>query len=163
MKTLFALLLVSGAALADDAAIRQCRTLADGAGRLACYDAIALAAPAPAGTVAAAAAAVAAPAAATSAAPPTRAQQEASFGFEATLARQAKIESVESYIEGRFDGWAPNQQIRLANGQVWRVVDGSEGVTNLNNPKVTVVRGSLGSIFLEIDGTNRSPKVRRVQ
>lgn len=157
MKTLFALLLVSGAALADDAAIRQCRTLADGAGRLACYDAITLAAAAPAGTVAAAAP-VAAPAAA-----PTRAQQEASFGLEATLAKQAKIESVESYIEGPFDGWVPNQQIRLANGQVWRVVDGSEGVTNLNNPKVTVVRGSLGSIYLEIDGTNRSPKVRRVQ
>ena len=41
MKALpLTLLLLSGAALADDAAITKCRALGDGAARLACYDAI---------------------------------------------------------------------------------------------------------------------------
>lgn len=149
MKALLALMAVSGSALANDAAIVQCRGQADGAARLACYDAIKV------GAAPAAAPAVAAQ--------PARKELEQSFGMEA-FKPAPKLEEIESHIEGRFDGWRPNQQIRLANGQVWRVVDDSEGITPLlTNPKVKVVRGTLGSMYLEIDGTNRSPKVRRIQ
>ncbi|MES2259596.1 MAG: hypothetical protein V4724_13790 [Pseudomonadota bacterium] len=156
MKALFLLLLVSGSALADDAALLRCRGQADGASRLACYDAIQLGAPMPAasaavGTVAVQPAAV------------SRKELEQNFGMEAVKA-PVKLDEIDSSIVGQFDGWRPNQQIKLANGQVWRVVDGSEGITPLlDNPKVKIVRGTLGSMYLEIDGTNRSPKVRRVQ
>jgi hypothetical protein len=71
--------------------------------------------------------------------------------------------SVVTTIAGEFLGWVPNGQITLANGQVWRVIDGSRGVYKLNNPKVEVKRGALGSFNLDIEGTFQSPKVRRVR
>lgn len=71
--------------------------------------------------------------------------------------------SVTTSIPGEFLGWGPNGQITLANGQVWRVIDGSRGVYKLNNPKVEIKRGALGSFNLDIEGTFQSPKVRRVR
>jgi hypothetical protein len=73
-------------------------------------------------------------------------------------------ESMESTIAGDFDGWGPGSQIKLSNGQVWRIVDGSEAVlTRTNKPKVRIVRNLFGTLFMEVEGTNNSPKVRRVQ
>jgi hypothetical protein len=47
---------------------------------------------------------------------------------------------------------------------VWRVVDGSEAVlAPMQDPKVRIVRNFFGTTFLEIAGTNNSPKVRRVR
>jgi hypothetical protein len=71
--------------------------------------------------------------------------------------------NVVTTIAGEFLGWVPNGQITLANGQVWRVIDGSRGVYKLNNPRVEVKRGALGSFNLDIEGTFQSPKVRRVR
>jgi hypothetical protein len=52
----------------------------------------------------------------------------------------------------------------LANGQVWRVVDGSSAVLpGMDNVRVKVVRNVIGTLFMAIDGTNNSPKVRRVR
>lgn len=157
MKALFLLLFVSGAALADDAAMLQCRSLADVPSRVKCYDAIPLGAAAPV------AAAVAAPAAV-----PTAQQREQSFGMETVKAPKAaepeENKSISSTIAGKFDGWSGNELIKLSNGQVWRIVDGSSAVlAPLTNPKVTVERNFIGTFFLKIEGTNNSPKVRRVQ
>jgi hypothetical protein len=51
----------------------------------------------------------------------------------------------------------------LANGQVWQITDGSEGVYSLVDPLVTIERGSFGSFFLRIEGVGQTPKVRRLQ
>lgn len=76
----------------------------------------------------------------------------------------AKLESIDSHIPGKFDGWGPDQLIKLANGQVWRVVDGSEGIMReKTDVQVKVVRGALGAMYMEIDGINKSPKVMRSQ
>lgn len=157
MKALFLLVFVSGAALADDAAMLQCRSLADVPSRVKCYDAIPLGAAAPAMPAAVAAAAV-----------PTAQQREQSFGMETIKAPKAAVPeestSISSTIAGKFDGWSGNEMIKLGNGQVWRVIDGSSAVlAPLNNPKVTVERNFIGTFFLKIEGTNNSPKVRRVQ
>jgi hypothetical protein len=168
MKKASLLLLLLGAsasALADDAALRKCRALPDAASRLGCYDAIPLgavpsAAPAP---VAAAAPAAAAPAPVASPAPaaPTA---EQGFGMETVKKPAEEPTFIDSTIVGKFDGWGPNARIKLANGQVWRVVDGSEAVlAPMDNPKVRVERNFFGTMFLKIEGTNNSPKVRRVQ
>ncbi|TDY36922.1 hypothetical protein [Janthinobacterium sp. 75] len=154
MKALFLLLFVSGAALADDTAMLQCRSLTDIASRVKCYDAIPLGAAAP----------VAAPVAAV----PTAQQREQSFGMETVKAPKAsepeEHKSISSSIAGKFDGWSGNELIKLSNGQVWRIVDGSSAVLPpLSNPKVTVERNFVGTFFLKIEGTNNSPKVRRVQ
>ncbi|MFS2028025.1 hypothetical protein [Massilia sp. CT11-137] len=135
---LLALLGATGVALADDAAILACRKLADGAARLGCYDAI----PAEARPAAAAAQA---------------------FGLEQKTPEEP-ARSIESTIVGTVAGWGPATLFTLANGQVWKVVDGSSGdLTPVSNPPVKIVRNMFGTLFLEIEGTNASPKVRRVR
>lgn len=146
------LFLVSGSALADDAALLKCRAIPDVAARVACYDAIPVGAARPAQ----------APAAATAAAPAATAEQN--FGMEAVKQRETQPKSVQSTIVGEFDGWGPSSQIRLANGQVWRIIDGSEAVLpRRSDVKVNIERNVFGTIFLRVDGTNSSAKVRRVQ
>jgi len=148
--------LISGTALADDAAMLRCRSITDSTARLACYDAIAIT-PAPPG----------APAAAKTV--PDQATQQATqrqqFGLENTPQPGAPpvLDAIESSIPGPFEGWRGNARFQLANGQVWQVTDGSSAFENLNNPKVKIRRGALGAFYLEIEGTNRSPRVRRLQ
>jgi hypothetical protein len=144
MKKLLCLLLfASGAALAADDAMLKCRSLGDAASRLACYDAIPLGqAPAPA-------------AARTT---------EQSFGMETVKKAEEAPKAIDSTIAGDFDGWGPNARIKLANGQVWQVVDGSEAVlARMHNPKVRIERNFIGTLFLSVEGSNNSAKVRRVQ
>jgi len=149
------LLGAGGAALADDAAILNCRAMTAAAARLACYDAIPVGAGSPAAGVASAAGT--APAAAP-ALPP-----EQAFGLEQTKRPEAP-KSIDSTIPGRFAGWGPSSMFTLANGQVWKVVDGSSAdLQPMQDPKVRIVRNVFGTMFLEIDGTNNSPKVRRVR
>jgi hypothetical protein len=163
MRALVLLLLVSGAALADDAGLLRCRAIKDPMGRLSCYDALVVpasgakaAAPAPTQGTAAGQPAAPAPGQAPAAQTPQQ------FGFE-YKSQPAALEAIESTIPGRFDGWGPNANIRLANGQVWQVIDDSSGVHWIENPKVRIRRGALGAFYLEIEGTNRSPRVRRLQ
>ncbi|MBC8022806.1 MAG: hypothetical protein H7Y14_06785, partial [Burkholderiales bacterium] len=85
------------------------------------------------------------------------------FGMEQRAPAVAPPATMESSIPGRFEGWGPNERIKLANGQVWQVVDGSKAVLDLNNPKVVIRRGMMGGYFLELEDTNRSPRVRRLQ
>ena len=89
------------------------------------------------------------------------ATDEAVFG----LARRAdELQEIKSYIPGRFEGWSRNGRIRLANGQVWQVIDDSTAFYNhLRDPKVTVRRASFGSYLLDIDGVPSTPRVRRVE
>ncbi|QOY92678.1 hypothetical protein IM543_13770 [Massilia sp. UMI-21] len=148
-------LLLSGAALADDAGMLKCRALADKGARLACYDAIPLGAQPPRATATAAPAAVAAVAAR---------GNEDSFGIEAKKRREAEPQSISSTIPGEFEGWGPGARIRLANGQVWRIIDGSEAVLpRMRDVPVTIERNMFGTLFLKVAGTNNSAKVRRVQ
>lgn len=147
-----ALLLLASPGLghADEgAALRRCRGIADAGARLACYDALPLPGP---GVSGAQGAAPPAPAAA-----PSLMER---FGLET---RQPQADRIESHIPGLFTGWDPNSSIRLANGQVWRVVDGSWLHGEWTNPKVTVRRGVFGAFFLDIEGENRSPRVQRVR
>jgi hypothetical protein len=149
-KRLFPLLLLSSAALADDAALLRCRGIAEATARLACYDALPLTATEGKGG----------PAAAKEANQPLTAEQ---FGLEEQLAPKSEVDAIESQIPGRFEGWQPNTRIRLANGQVWQVNDGSSGVHYIDNPKVRIRHGVFSAYYLEIEGTNRSPRVQRVQ
>ena len=141
-----ALVSLASAAHAQDAGLQRCRAIAEAAQRLACYDALPLAAP---------------PASAAAPAAPARSPL-ARFGFE-DRPQGDELPSMQSQVNGRFDGWGPRSLIRLANGQVWEVVDGSSGWVGAVNPKVTLRRGVMDSFFLEFEGLNASPRVRRVQ
>jgi hypothetical protein len=153
MKHAFVVLLGGaclGAIAADDAAMQRCRDLRDAGARLACYDAIPLtsgptASPAPSAAQAPAPAAV--------------------FGFEArpSPAAPEPILSIESAIDGPFDGWLPRGQLKLVNGQVWEVTDGSTAAYGLRSPKVKITRGVSGTFFMAIEGVSQTPRVRRLR
>ena len=61
------------------------------------------------------------------------------------------------------DGWNLEQLIELANGQVWRIADGSRAFFDATNPKVRIERGSFSTFYMVITGTNQAPRVRRVK
>jgi hypothetical protein len=142
MKILLPLLLISTSVLADDAGLLKCRGIGDVSARLACYDAL------PVGE------------AKTVQAAPRQTPEQ--FGME-QQAYRSEIESLESHIPGNFEGWGPRTRIRLANGQLWQISDDSRRMLDFQNPKVSVRRGMLGAFYLEIEGTNISPRVQRVQ
>lgn len=169
MKALLALplLLAANAAFADDAAMLHCRSLSEAGARLACYDAIPVAhvgAPLASASASAPVAAPApAPAAALTSAPTPTPEQR--FGMESVKKAEPETPKfIESTIPGVLTGWGPTTQFTLANGQVWRVVDDSHAdLTPMHDVQVRVVRNFFGTTFLEIAGTNNSPKVRRVR
>ena len=142
MRGWILLLLISGAALADDAALLRCRGIADASKRLACYDAV------PVGE-----------ARAVQAQPRPPAER---FGIEAQPSKE-ELDAIVSSIPGRFEGWEPRTTIQLANGQVWQITDDSSRYFYLNNPKVTIRRGMFGAFYLDIEGSNWSARVRRVK
>lgn len=164
---------LASSASGQDTSLQRCRVIADTTARLACYDALAdaarvpvpparpaapaaVAAPAP---VAATAKATAAPVQAAAVAPARTG--EAAFGLPETR-QPDRVESVESMLSASFSGWGPNSRIRLSNGQVWQVVDGTSVVLPEGARKVAVKRGALGSFYLDIEGLKTSPRVRRV-
>lgn len=154
---------LSAPATAAEPSLTTCRTIADDAQRLRCYDAIVVA-PAPAARAPSAAPATAAPAAPAATQPPP--SPEARFGLPARpapAAPPAEPESIESAIAGRFEGWTPRGRLTLANGQVWEIVDGSQGTYDLASPKVKITRGSFGGFFLSVEGVGQTPRVRRVR
>ena len=141
-NALMLMLLASGAALADDAAVLACRALPDAASRLTCYDAMPLArAPAPA----------------------VAAQQN--FGLRPAVQRktEAQPEVVRSTVVGEIGGWSPGARITLANGQIWRVVDGDAVLPMMRNPQAEVSRGLMGAYFLQLTGHTSAARVARVQ
>jgi len=132
------------ASLATDDSLRRCRVIADANARLACYDAIALPAPGSAR------------------APAPAKETPAQFGLVGAQ-RQVSLDAVESRIPGNFEGWSARSRITLENGQVWQIDDDSRAILELKNPKARVRKGALGAFYLEVEGTNRSPRVKRVQ
>src|SRR4051812_48280917 len=118
--------------------LATCRAIQEAAARLACYDGLPMMAP-PLGAPPPAPVAPRPAAAA-----PSTSQSDASrFGLPATT-RPEPIESVESRIEGHFAGWYAGSRIQLANGSVWQVTDGSSRFADVDNPRVTVRRGTMG-------------------
>jgi len=121
---------------ASDADWLRCRAMADDAQRLACYDREA------------AALSPAAPAAA--------------FGLP-RMAPAHEPAAIESTLSDAIEGWQAGSRIRLANGQVWQVSDDSTGFLRAGTRQVRIRRGALGAFYMEFEGTNRSPRVRRVE
>jgi hypothetical protein len=154
------LLLAAGLAQASDAELQRCRQIADASQRLRCYDALPLAATPSAPAVMRAA--PAAPPAATAPAAGTPSAAADNFGLE-DRSGGTRVDVIESSIVGNFEDWGPNYRFNLANGQVWQVMDGSIGFRSSSDSRVKIRRGMLGAFYLELVGTNRSPRVQRVQ
>jgi hypothetical protein len=134
-----------------EAALQRCAEIVEANARLVCYDVLAKR---PASAAAAAAAAAAAP-------PATPAPSLASrFGL---ADNSAAAQVVESSVGAGFSGWGPNSRIRLDNGQVWQVADGSDAYVAPGPRRARVRKGALGSFIFEIDGLNKTARVRRIE
>jgi len=154
-------LLASSAALADDAAVLKCRTLPDTAQRLACYDAMPVGAPQAAARAAAPTASAPAAAPAPVAVAARTAEQD--FGFEKAK-KKDESDQIESTVVGEFDGWQGNTTIKLANGQTWRISDGSSAyLPKQTNPAIRIKRGVFGALYFQVVGQNNTARVRRVE
>lgn len=146
MKPLLLLiLLASSPAFASEDPVLTCRNLKDPMQRLACYDGIVVAAKP------VASAAPASPAAIKAA--------EQSFGQQ----QKPVVSAIESTIPGKFEGWEPNQLFTLANGQVWKVVDGSSAYFVGNDLKVRIEKGAFSAHFMKVEGSTQYPTVRRIK
>ncbi len=166
MKTIYTVLCIASAAwlaapqvVAAEASWQQCRSLTDATARLRCYDSLPLPSPFP-GELKSGSATMAIPGDNLGASITTPAANQ--FGLEDKKVKEA-VSTVDSQIIGLFEGWHTNSRIKLANGQVWQVSDDSSRSLELNSPKVTIRRGALGTFFLELEGTNYSPRVKRIQ
>lgn len=93
----------------------------------------------------------------------TQARVEADFGRPLQRVPLLEISALESGIPGAFEGWRPKTRIRLANGQLWQISDGSEGTYSLRDSKVRIIRGTFGSFFMQIEGIEQAPRVRRIE
>jgi hypothetical protein len=156
-------LVLSSAAIAhavDDASFQRCRGIRDASARLACYDGLPLDISPSAPQAPPIAPSRPAPPPPPQAAAPQPAQ---GFGLETRAPAVELPTTMESTIAGRFEGWGPNARIKLANGTVWQVVDGTSAAMSVDNPKVVIRRGMMGGFFLELENSNRSPRVRRLQ
>lgn len=79
--------------------------------------------------------------------------------------RPVERTAITSRITGPFKGWRnPGEQVRLANGQTWEIVQFSGPlVVRLDNPEVYIEPASFGAWTLRVEGYNARAKVRRVQ
>jgi hypothetical protein len=168
------LALAASSTWANNAGMLKCRAIADGAKRLACYDAIDLSvattpaapvakstAPTPAAAPPAHNAAANAP---TKSPPPTAAavSPAAEFGLPPKQTAVG-VDRIETTIKGTLDSWQQGSRIRLANGQLWQVTDDSRGLCDCTDRKVVVTRGAFGTYFLEIEGKGNAPRVKRLE
>ncbi len=144
------LLLMSGAsAFAQDTALLHCADIAGRDERLACFDALA------------------AKARAAKTAGATPLAQAEKFGHETMPPKPGKPpevpDAVQSHLDGIVEGWSSGTVFTLANGQRWQIADGSAATIYLKSPKVTIKRALLGGYVIELEGTNRTAKVKRVE
>jgi hypothetical protein len=87
---------------------------------------------------------------------------ESEFGLP-VKENQNTAQSIQSVIVGKFRGWDKNSHITLANGQVWKVVDGSSATVSMDDPQVTIESALFGGFFLRIEGLNKRPRVKRIK
>lgn len=90
------------------------------------------------------------------------ASEEDSFGFENELLVRG-LDSVVSVAQGRFDYWENGLRVRLANEQLWQVIDHRPLLYNAHDPQITIHKGIMGSFYLQIEGLSRRLKVRRIR
>ena len=78
--------------------------------------------------------------------------------FLLTITLIAEAETIESRIDGDFEGWDGGTTFKLTNGQVWRQV-GNEYTFDYNfYPKVSIVSTQDG-YQMQVEGMNKKISV----
>ena len=160
------------------AGLLACRSIADSAARLACFDretaalasVPAAALPAAATAPTATAPAAAAPAATPAPAPTPALSPQQSFGLsgspiaakeETAPGRPAKLAKIESRVVGLSLTGNGRTVFTLENSQVWRQLDSDGDMLEKLGDVATISRGMLGSYWLQLKN-GRGCKVTRI-
>ena len=78
-----------------------------------------------------------------------------------TIAKSQGVEqTIESRIDGDFDGWDGATIFTLENGQVWQQSEPGAKYHFASRPKVTV---SSSSYVLKVDGMAAAVRIRRIK
>lgn len=72
-------------------------------------------------------------------------------------------EPIESTLVGDFEGFGKGRRFVLANGQEWEQIDATSLTGHRATPGVKIRPGLAGVWYLQVEGYNTSPKVRRVK
>lgn len=101
---------------------------------------------------------------------PPRADQAATgngSAFGADSIRSSAPDFIEANLVGEFTGWTGSTIFRLDNGQVWRQTRNYSRnyIPNepIQQPRIRISRGMLGSYKMTIEGVNRVVHVKRVE
>jgi len=70
--------------------------------------------------------------------------------------------TVESRIDGEFNGWTGDTLFKLTNGQIWQQAEYNYKYVYKYSPKVKIVNTSSGWI-MTVEGVDKSIKVKRLQ
>lgn len=153
--------------------VAVCRSIAEPAQRLRCYDGIqdgTAAVPAPASPLAATPPASPAAAAAESSPPqklavaPVVVQAPSAFGSE-TIVKPipvAEQKDLQAKVKGSVNGFHRNMVFELDNGQSWRDVDDRDWECEGDDPVVTITRNFAGSYFLQMAHCPYTLRVTRI-
>src|SRR5206468_505329 len=77
--------------------------------------------------------------------------------------RPVLLDEIQARIVGHFGGWRLNAQVRLDNGQVWQFTEDVQRFYSLENPKIVIRRGLMDVFYFNVEGDNRSVRVRRIE
>jgi len=72
-------------------------------------------------------------------------------------------EEINTSVVGVFNGWSGETEFTLQNDQVWKQSGNGMLSVKLDNPKVKIRKGMLGSYILTVEGFNSSIKVKRIK
>ncbi len=71
---------------------------------------------------------------------------------------------ISSTIKGKFTGWDGQTVFKLENGMIWAQADKDKFyIKEVENPKITIEHGILGSWYLQVEGFDSKCKVKRIQ
>jgi len=163
---LLAFAAVAGVASADpEQEIEKCAAITNAAERLFCFDSLAARMKSPAATAQRTVTPKSAgtPAASPTTRPAPQAEQENDdFGLEMQQVRES-ADQIQSRFDGSFTGWSGATVFRLENGQVWKQAESGRLSLKAERPMITIRRGWFGAYYLNVEGANKSIRVKRVK
>lgn len=144
----------------------KCALVLDDAQRLACFDGLMASASAEVRALEARRK-LAAEEAARKRAEAEAAKKRESFGAEqmetARVADESRLDELESTVAEVFSDGLGRKVLALANGQIWRQVEGNLSGTVRPGDPVRIKRGALGGFRLTLVRHGRALQVRRIR
>ncbi|MRX27172.1 hypothetical protein [Kangiella sp. HZ709] len=87
---------------------------------------------------------------------------ESLFGLEQQIAAR-QPNQLNFKLQGKFKRWKKGMKLNTAEGQIWLIKGRHNIYYPIEDPKIIIRKGSLGSYLMNIEGLNTTFKVKRVK